>query len=235
MHGPSHLLLSWFLAEGAGLDFPRDRRLVALSGLALDIDALAYIGAIAWYGFDKDQAFTNVWQPLHHRYTHGMGFILLTGILTYLLMRRYKDAESPTAAADPGRAMRVALLAMAASMTHVFFDLVAGGPTWPVYPFWPLSDQPWSVAWSYTLADWPNILILLGCLMAMFWFPRYADYSPLEAINYRLDRWFVQVVQQGSDTGAAGDNGGLLLRIVIYVSLLLLVAAILIPLGLDSG
>ena len=64
MHGPSHLLISWFVAEAHGLDSPRDRRIVALSGFAPDIDVLAYAGAIVYFGFDKDLAFEN-WQAKH--------------------------------------------------------------------------------------------------------------------------------------------------------------------------
>ena len=48
MQGPSHLMLSWYLAEGAGVESPRDRRIVAWSGFAPDVDVVAYIGAIAW-------------------------------------------------------------------------------------------------------------------------------------------------------------------------------------------
>ena len=137
MHGPSHLMISWFMAEGTGLERARDRRLVALSGIAPDIDAVAYAAGIVWYGFDKDLAFKNVWEVIHHRYTHGLGFVLLTGILVFLITRWPAMTRSNVSAVTPGHALKVAGFAMLASMIHVFADLVAGGPTWPVFPLWP--------------------------------------------------------------------------------------------------
>ncbi|TNF98405.1 MAG: hypothetical protein EP297_08135 [Gammaproteobacteria bacterium] len=245
MHGPSHLLISWFMAESMGLDEPRDRRLIALSGLAPDIDAVAYAGAIVWYGFDKDQAFINVWEVIHHRYTHGLGFILFTGIIVYLLVRKPSLTGSHVKQAARNQAYRVAGLAMLASLVHVFSDLVAGGPTWPVFPLWPITDQPWAVSWSFTLAQWPNTVILVSLLVAMMLYPKMMGYSPLESINYNLDRWFVHIIQHGSDhptttaSGevAAADSGkrSLIVRLLIYVILFVIIAAILIPLGIDTG
>ena len=52
-----------------------------------DFDVVAYVGAILWYGFDKDKAFENVWQVVHHRYTHGLAFVLVTAIVADGLMR----------------------------------------------------------------------------------------------------------------------------------------------------
>ena len=78
---------------------------------------VAYIVAIVYYGFDQEKAFENVWQVVHHRYTHGLAFVLLTGVAAWLLS---------------SRSMRVAALAMLASAIHNFCDLVGGGPTWPI-------------------------------------------------------------------------------------------------------
>ncbi len=60
MQAPSHLIISWFVAEACGIQSSRDRRIVALSGLAPDIDSLAYVGAIVYFRFDKDLAFEHV-------------------------------------------------------------------------------------------------------------------------------------------------------------------------------
>lgn len=228
MQGPSHLIITWFAAEAAGLDSPSERRIVALSGLAPDVDVLAYMGGIVYFGFDKDLAFEHVWQVVHHRYTHGLGFVLLTGIISYLLARRGQGKEANR------RAAAVAALSMAASAVHVFCDVVGGGPTWPVYPLWPISDFGWAVAWSWTLADWPNHLILFSCLAGMMVYGRLSGYSPLEAINYDLDRWFVKVVQQGSDTSdVIVNSGSMRLRAIIYLVVGLLILAVLIPLGFN--
>ena len=60
MQGPSHLMVSWYFAEAAAVDTPRDRRIVAWAGFAPDFDVLAYAGALIWYGFDKDRAFEKI-------------------------------------------------------------------------------------------------------------------------------------------------------------------------------
>lgn len=229
MQGPTHLLISWYAAEAVGLDSPRNRRIVALSGLAPDLDVLAYVAGIGYYDFDRDLAFEHVWSVVHHRYTHGLGFILLTGIVAWLLVRNR----------EPDQSLRVAALAMAACAIHVFCDLVGGGPTWPVYPAWPISDFAWSAPWSWTLAQWPNTVILFSLLAGMFLYARLAARSPLESINYRLDHWFVTIVRQGAYPEAAGQRissgGNRSLRIWIYLFLALLVLAVLAPLDFDAS
>ena len=221
MQGPSHLMISWFAAEASGLDSPRDRRIVAWSGLAPDIDVLAYAGALVYYRLDKDLAFENVWQVVHHRYTHGLGFVLLTGIVAWALASR--DAR------EQAGAMRVAVLSMAMSGVHNFCDLVAGGPTWPIFPLWPVSDFAWHATWSWTIGEWPNLLILFGGLAGTLLYAKLAGRSPLECFGGRADAWLVSTVRQTERPGAASGAGRL--RWVIWAVVALVVIAILAPLG----
>ena len=219
--------------------------MVALSGIAPDIDAVAYAAGIVWYGFDKDLAFRNVWEVIHHRYTHGLGFILLTGIVVFLLLRRPAWTGSQLSPTPHQQAYRVAGLAMLVSMLHIFCDLVAGGPTWPIFPWWPISSEPWSVSWSYTLAQWPNTVILVALLIAMMAYPKYSGYSPLESLNYRLDRWFTRIIESGSDELVAAEpeqgrqsmkaSSTWTLRAMIYILLLLVCAIVVLPLMGDVG
>jgi membrane-bound metal-dependent hydrolase YbcI (DUF457 family) len=221
MQGPSHLLLSWYYAEASGLSTPRDRRIVAWSGFAPDVDVLAYAGALAYFRLDKDLAFEHVWQVVHHRYTHGLAFVLLTGIVAWLAATR-----------SPERA-RVALLALLASALHNFFDLVAGGPTWPIYPLWPFSDFGWYASWSWTIGEWPNLVILFACLAGMFAYARAAARSPLECFGDRADAWFVRIVRQQARDGAEAKPGSL--RWVIWAAVALVLIAVLAPLGFNLG
>ena len=225
MQGPSHLLVSWFAAEANGLQSPRDRRIVAWSGLAPDVDLLAYVGALLYYRFDQDLAFENVWRVVHHRYTHGLSFVLLTGIVAFLLASRGMRARAG--------AMRVALLSMAISGVHNFCDLVAGGPTWPIYPLWPLSNFSWYTSWSWTIGEWPNLVILFGALAGTLLYAKFAGRSPLECFGDRADHWLVRVVQQGADHGSAAPGGNL--RWIIWAVVVLVVIAILAPLGFRLG
>jgi len=242
MQGPSHLMISWFFADASRLDSARERRIVAWSGLAPDIDVLAYGGAILWYGLDKDLAFENVWKVVHHRYTHGVTFVLLTGIVAWLVATRFGifgggSAQAHEAALE-ARAWRVALLAMLASALHNFCDIVGGGPTWPVYPLWPLSDFGWTASWSWPLSEWPNTVILFCCLAATMLYAKFAGRSPVELFGGRADRWFAGVVQQGSDRAASGPTSSesagrrrVPLRFIIWVLVVLVTLAVLAPLG----
>ena len=36
----------------------------------------------------KKLAFEHVWQVVHHRYTHGLGFVLMTGIIAFIVASR---------------------------------------------------------------------------------------------------------------------------------------------------
>lgn len=245
MQGPSHLMLSWFFADASRLDSTNERRIVAWSGLAPDIDVLAYIGAILWYGLDKDLAFENVWQVVHHRYTHNLTFVLLTGVIAWLLASRLvalRVGDGAVQSASGARAWRVALLSILASALHNFFDIVGGGPTWPVYPLWPLSEFGWTTSWSWPLSEWPNTVILFSCLAATMLYAKFAGRSPVELFGGRTDRWFAGVVQQGSDrSGAAAKRRGAAarmrvpLRFIIWVLVALVTIAVLAPLGFRPG
>jgi len=241
MQGPSHLMISWFFADASRLDSPRDRRIVAWSGLAPDIDVLAYAGAILWYGMDKDRAFDKVWKVVHHRYTHGLTFVLLTGLLAWLVASRFaifRGSAGAVESAAGARACRVALLAMLASALHNFCDIVGGGPTWPVYPLWPLSDIGWTANWSWSLSAWPNTVILFSLLAATMLYAKFAGRSPVELFGDRADRWFAAVVQQGSDRPGAAAKAAeaavrrrVPLRLIIWVLVVLVTIAVLAPLG----
>ena len=231
-------MISWFFADASRLDSANDRRIVAWSGLAPDIDVLAYGGAILWYGLDKDLAFENVWKVVHHYYTHGLAFVLLTGIVAWLLASRSGLFRRSALGAVDARAARVMLLSMLASGLHNFCDIVGGGPDWPVYPLWPLSDFGWTASWSWPLSEWPNTVILFSCLVATMLYAKFAGRSPVELFGLRADRWFAGVVQQGSDRpGMASASGGtpgrrrVPLRLIIWVVVVLVTVAVLAPLG----
>ena len=161
---------------------------------------------------------------------------MLTGIIVFVIVGRGKPAYP--------RAVGVAGLSMAVSMIHVFCDVVGGGPTWLVYPLWPVSDFGWTVSWSWTLADWPNTVILFLCLAGMMLYAKISGHSPIESINYKFDRWFVTIIQHGSsrpyeeekngEVTAAGVGNAVRVRIAIYVLLALLIVAVLAPLGFQT-
>lgn len=216
----SHLALSWFTAEVCGLDDERDRRAVALAGIAPDVDAVAYPIAYVLFGFDLDRAYSEVWQPVHHHYTHGMGFAILTLCIVYCLTRRRRTTHR--------FALKVAGLAALVSLAHVFCDVVGAGPGWPVYPLWPWSDAAWSVPWSWNVSDWPNSAITIAMLAATLLYARAAGRSPIECLSPRLDRRVVDILH------GRGRVPSRRARIRLYAGLAALCAIIVIPLVLGT-
>jgi membrane-bound metal-dependent hydrolase YbcI (DUF457 family) len=228
MQGPSHLVISWFIAEASPLDSARDRRIVAWAGLAPDVDALAYVAALIYYRLDKELAFERVWSVVHHRYTHGLAFIALTGIVAFWLCGSRDGRERA----------RVAMLAMLMSALHNFLDVVAGGPTWPIYPLWPVSDFPWHASWSWTIGEWPNVVVLVLCLGGTLLYGKLAGRSPMECFGDRADQWMVRILQQGSDSRVDDSDPGAARarrkrRIIIWTAVILATVAILVPLGFE--
>lgn len=219
MQGPTHLLVSWYFAEAADVASPRDRRVVAWAGLAPDVDVLAYLGALLYYRFDKELAFENVWKEVHHRYTHNLAFVVVTGAFAYWLA---------SAGGSRDRA-RVAMLAMVACALHNFLDVVGAGPTWPIYPLWPLPGPGWSATWSWTIGDWQNIAIFGLLTVGMFVYAKARGRSPMECFGDRADAWFCGVVRGESQSRASNPR----LRWIIWGGLLLGVAAVLAPLGFN--
>jgi len=219
MQGPTHLMVSWYFAEAADVAAPRDRRIVAWAGFMPDIDVLAYLGAIVYYRFDKELAFENVWKEVHHRYTHNLAFVFLTGIVAYGL------ASAGTAR----HRLRIAMLAMVACALHNFLDVVGAGPTWPIYPLWPLPGPGWSATWSWTIGDWQNILIFVLLTAGMFAYAKARDRSPVECFGDRADRWFCGIVRGEARSRPANPR----LRWIIWGVLALGVIAVLAPLGFN--
>ena len=229
MQGTAHLALSWFVGEACGLDRQRDRRIVGLAGLAPDFDVLAYIGAYIFFGFDLDRAYSEVWIVVHHYYTHGIGFAMLTGVVAYwVALGGHSSAR---------HALKIAELCVLVSLTHVFCDVIAAGPRFPVFPWWPLSDLSWTTSWSWELKDWPNQVITLSALASVLVYARVAGRTPLECLNYRLDAWVVDIVNRDSDPRAQieesskllGMRRATLIRVLIYAGLATVVALIVIP------
>lgn len=236
MQGPAHLTISWFVGEACGLDDARDRRIVGLAGLAPDADVLAYIGAYVFFGFDLDRAYKEVWIVVHHCYTHGVGFAVLTGIVAYIIASRLQRGMPENR--QRSHALFVAGLAMLVSLTHVFCDVVAAGPRFPVFPWWPFSDLPWTTSWSWELRDWPNQLITFGAFAATLLYARAAGRSPLESLSFRLDTWVVTIVTQGSSQPSLeararvlGMQRSTLVRLVVYAVLAIATAAIVYPIS----
>lgn len=211
MQGPAHIGVGWLLGEIAGLKARRDRRIVGLAGIAPDIDVIIYPLAYIFYLGDLDAAFA-VYAALHHRYTHGVLFLLLAGAAAW---RR----------ASPECRAKVLLLAMLSVTLHVGGDVVASGQAWPIFPFAPFAEISWTVAWSIEASDWRNVGLSFAAITMPLVYARYYGYSPLECFSYRADAWPIAVTRGQFESTRR-------FRIVIYLTLAAISALVLLPLWL---
>lgn len=209
MQAPAHIAISWLIGERAGLTERRDRRIVGLSGIFPDLDVVIYPLGYVFYGGDLDRAF-DLYASLHHRYSHGLGFAVLTATLAWML-------------ATTSHRVRVALLAGAVVALHVVCDLIAAGTAWPVYPLWPIDSAPWTVEWSWQVSDWRNVALSAGALAMTLAYARWRGYSPIECFSYRADAW-VHAVMHGRVRSTRR------FRIVLYAILAVITTAIVVPL-----
>ncbi len=138
MHIPTHLMLSWVV--GHRLAARRDRRLVAWSGVAADLDGLSLLAGLDAYG------------RWHHVLTHGLAAaLLIAGLCAF----RAKDRP------------RVWWLGLAAFHLHLLCDWLGSGVDWPIQYFWPVSDTFYYSPYGWELDAWPNwiatVVLLLVC------------------------------------------------------------------------
>ncbi|MGD8258154.1 MAG: metal-dependent hydrolase [Desulfobacterales bacterium] len=178
----THLLTSWIVANTANLG-SRDRILVTLAGVGLDIDALGVIVEVA-----TENTATPLywWSKYHHILCHNIGFgIFLLLIVALLAVRRWMTV----------------FLSLMAFHIHMLCDLVGSrgpdGYQWPIPYLLPFSKR-WQLTWDgqWTLNAWPNILftgVLLGVTLYLAW---RRGFSPLEMISKKADAAFVSTLRR---------------------------------------
>ena len=129
MSPQTHLLASWIVAMHT-TDNLRDRRLVALAGVAPDLDGLGIFIDMA----NGSLARGNGWYypQYHHWLAHGLPGAVVISVLFAALARRH---------------LRVFLLAMLTFHLHLLCDLAGSrgpdvGDRWPIFYFGPLEPAP---------------------------------------------------------------------------------------------
>jgi inner membrane protein len=158
LHFLTHIGLSWIVAS-LGRRSVKDRWLITLAGVLPDLDG----AGILW----SADAYTAV----HRAAGHGLAFALLWAGLTL-----YR-------ADQPGRTAGLAMLAFHA---HLLLDLVGTGGL-PIRYFWPFSDLGWTYAGRWTLASWPNAVVMGLTLIGVLW----VGWRTAKVVNRRrhVDTW----------------------------------------------
>ena len=182
MSPATHFLVGWAVANSATLD-RRSRALVALAGVAPDLDGLGIIPEFLTRGSAHPLAW---FTQYHHILGHNIAFAAIVTVASALLARTNR--------------WKTALLVAVSFHLHLLGDVVgARGPDgyqWPV-PYWlPFSSQgQWSWSHEWALNAWPNFAITFALLLWTFWFAWSAGRSPIEMVSRRADAAFVSALR----------------------------------------
>lgn len=180
----THFLVGWSALERA-LPSRRDKALVALAGLAPDLDGLPIVVDFATRLLGLPE--TNLYQAYHRVYGHGLAAAVVIALL----------AGAPASAK-----LKVALLAFVSVHLHFLCDLLGSrgnGPEdlWGIAYFSPFTtahEVVWSGQWP--LVGWQNMLITALLLALVLRRALRLGYSPLAPFAPRADAALVATLRR---------------------------------------
>jgi inner membrane protein len=181
----THLLASWVVATKT-TDNPRVCRLVALAGLAPDLDGLGLVVDMVRNAIYHTDSY-DLYQTYHHSLLHGFpGALLVAGLMAALARRR----------------ARVFLLVLATFHLHLLCDLLGSrgpdvGDVWPIYygaPVWNYPVWIWHGQWR--LDGWQNQLITFALLAWSLRLALKRGDSVVAVFNRRADAVFIATLRK---------------------------------------
>ena len=181
MNPITHLLVSWVIADSAGLN-KRERAVVTVSGIIPDVDSF---GIIAEQLTKRTENPLFWWSDYHHILGHNVGLGILVAVVAFLIANHKWKTMG---------------LAFFCFHIHLLCDIVgARGPDgyqWPIPYLLPFSNA-WQIAWEYQweINAWPNFVITLLALGTTFYYAIKKGYSILDLVSSKLDRIFVGTLQ----------------------------------------
>jgi inner membrane protein len=177
----THFLAGWMLANFA--DRRRDRILIALAGVAPDLDG---VGILPELLTAKSSHPLTWFSDYHHVLGHNIGFALSITLAAFMVS---------------GRRWKTAALVFASFHLHLLCDLAgARGPDgyqWPIpylLPFSKRMDLGWSGQWA--LNAWPNFAFTFALLISTFYLAWRRGFSPVEVFSRKADQAFVSTLRQ---------------------------------------
>jgi inner membrane protein len=180
----THLLASWVVAVHT-TDNERDTRLVALAGLAPDLDGLGIF--VDWTNDLLHRPETSYYHTFHHWYGHGIvAAVIASAILAIFARQRW----------------RVFALCLVVFHLHLLCDLAGSrGPSpkdlWPIYYFGPFRYRPmWAWPHQWPLDSWPNQVITLVLFVWSIWLAMKKGRSFLGVFSQRADEVFIGVLRR---------------------------------------
>jgi inner membrane protein len=192
MHLTQHLFLSYALPWRAALE-RRDRGIIALAGLAPDVDAPILLAM-------GKEAFVEH----HHDWTHHLAGAALAAAAGLLWGGRRRAVTAALAAAAWGG--------------HIVLDMLGGGDRHPGEPYaypvpllWPFSDRPFDpFPFSWPLASWQNATVMAVAMALMIRLAVVEGRTVLEVFSTRLDGAVVAAIRRrfgGAESGPIRGGG----------------------------
>jgi len=167
----AHLLISW-LSTAELVEEQRGRRLVALTGIAPDIDGLGII-------IDKLTGASNYYFKYHHYLGHSIFAALAFATIASMLAKSQKKL--------------IWCLSFLVVHLHILGDMVGSkgpdGYQWPIYYLFPLNSSlelTWAHQWE--LNAWPNNVIMAFLLLLSLYYAAKKNISFIEVISPWLDK-----------------------------------------------
>lgn len=166
----SHLLISWLV--GANIfKARRERVLVAIAGLAPDLDGLGLI-------VDKVSGTTSYFFQYHHYLGHSVFSAVIIASIAAVFAKVQK--------------LTLWCAAFFVVHLHLLCDLLGSkgpdGYQWPIYYLYPLNIS-YSISWAHQweLNAWQNMVIMLLLLVVSFYYAATERITFLEVFSYRLN------------------------------------------------
>jgi inner membrane protein len=182
MNPITHLLAGWCLAETSPSLTPRERAIVALAGVAPDVDGFGILPELITRDTSRPLLW---WSEYHHALAHNLPFAVLCATVAFAATRTHR--------------MRTAVLAFISVHLHLVCDLAGSrgpdGYQWPIPYFAPFSRAEWSWSGQWALNAWQNIAITIALLIVAFVLAIRRGYSPVGIVSRRADAAFVATLR----------------------------------------
>jgi inner membrane protein len=185
--------MGWALANVAPLS-KGQRAAVTVASVIPDLDGLGLAADFLTRNMERP---TNWYAQWHHVAGHNLVFALLTAVLCSLV--------SPSSFRG-----RAGMLGFLSFHLHILGDLCGSrgpdGGQWDIVYLWPFSAAlSLRVPWQWELNAWPNLLITVLLLAAMFWLAWKRGFSVVELFSSAGDRAFVKTLRHRF--GAPASSG----------------------------
>lgn len=179
----THFLVGWVGLERFQSS-QRDKALVALAGLAPDLDGLGIAADFATRAFGLPE--TDYYQSFHRMYGHGLpAAVIIAAVAGALSVRGFV----------------VAVWAFVSVHLHFLCDLLGSRGTtvediWGIYYFAPFTTA-YEVSWpgQWQLVGWQNMTISAALLAIMMVRATTSGCSPVRLLNERADAVFVATLR----------------------------------------